>query len=164
MSAIAFKPEEAREALKEYDGQIIAVDYAEEPFGMAGAPGIERRGKVLCVKIKTDQYDKAQYEWYPPSKVKKTKWIVLLEALTEVGAMKDIKVVGATDEERMLSFADCLLGMKFKWEEREFESLVKAQGGGAKKFSVLVPTAYIGKLPIEKEPEVRQSTIAESVK
>jgi len=64
MSKIAFKPEEATDALKEYTGQIVATDYSEEPFGMKGAPEIKRTGKVLCLQIRTDEYDKPQYEWY----------------------------------------------------------------------------------------------------
>ena len=73
MSKIAFKPEEATEALKEFIGQIVEVDYSEKPFDFEGAPGIVRKGKVLGIQIATDAYDKPQYEWYPPSRVKKTK-------------------------------------------------------------------------------------------
>jgi len=73
MSKIAFKPEEATDALKEFAGQIVGTDYSEEPFGMKGAPDIKRTGKVLCVQIRTDAYEKLQLEWYPPSRVKKTK-------------------------------------------------------------------------------------------
>lgn len=87
MSGIAFKPEEATEALKEFVGQIVAVDYAEEPFGMKGAPDIKRTGKVLCIRIQTDIYDKPQYEWYPPSRVKKTKPVVYFIAVCGIGVI-----------------------------------------------------------------------------
>ncbi len=100
----------------------------------------------------------------PPSKVKKTKWLYFIEALVQTGAMKDINPAGATDDERMSNFAQSLLGMKFKWEERECESLVKVKGGELKKFSVLLPVAYLGKAPIEKVPEVKQTTIGEDLK
>ncbi len=163
MSGIAFKPEEAREALKEYTAQVIEVQYSEKPFDFEGSPDIKRTGKVLGIKLHTDAYEKAQYEWYPPSKVKKTKWLYFIEALIQTGAMKDINPSGATDEERMKNFGQSLLGMKFKWEERECESLVKVTGGGVKKFSVLLPVEYLGKSVIEKAPEVQQTTIGETL-
>lgn len=77
-SAIAWNPEEATDALKEFVGQIVAVDYSNEPFGFKGAPGIVRKGKVLGIQVRTDVYDKDQYEWYPPSRVKKTKPVELV--------------------------------------------------------------------------------------
>lgn len=161
-SGIAFKPEEATDALKEFIGQIVATDYSEEPFGMKGAPGIERKGKVFAVMIKTSTYDKPQYEWYPPSRVKKTKWFYLVEALNQIGAMKDIAIGGANDEERMKNFAKSMLGMTFRFEEQACESLVQVKGGGgAKVFNLLVPVEYLGKKPIEKEPEVKQTTIGD---
>jgi hypothetical protein len=163
-SGIAFKPDEAREALKEYEGQVIETDFSEKPFGFEGAPEIKRQGKVLGLKIQTTVYDKPQFEWYPPSMVKKTKWLYFIEALVETGAMKDINPAGATDEERMKNFGQSLLGMKFKWEEQEHESLVRIKGGEQKKFSVLLPVAYLGKSAIEKTPEVRQASIQEDLK
>ena len=161
--SIAFKPEEARDALKEYTGQIIATDYAEEPFGMKGSADIKRTGKVLALQIKADVYEKAQYEWYPPSKVKQTKWLFFIEALVQTNAMKDVNPSGATDEERMKNFANSLLGMKFKWEEQEHESLVMVKGL-PKKFSVLLPVEYLGKSAIEAQPEVREVIIQENLK
>jgi hypothetical protein len=163
-SNIAFKPEEARDSIKEYTGQIIATDYSEEPFDMKGAAEIKRQGKVLCLKIKADVYEKDQFEWFPPSKVKKTKWLYFIEALIQVGAMKDINPAGATDDERMKNFGQSLLGMKFKWAERECESLVKVKGGELKKFDVLLPVEYLGKLPIEAQPQVRQTTVGEELR
>jgi hypothetical protein len=159
--SIAFKPEEATDALKEFVGQVIATDYSETPFGMRGAPEFERKGKVFAVQIKTTVYDKPQYEWYPPSRVKKTKWLYFVEALNQIGAMKDIAVGGADDEERMKNFAKSMLGMVFRWEEREYESLVKVKGGEFKKFNLLTPVEYMGKKSIEREPEVKQTTIGE---
>jgi len=162
-SFIAFKPEDASDALKSYDGQIIATDYSEEPLGMAGAATIQRKGKVFCIKLQTDQYEKPQFEWYPPSKVKQTKWVNFIESLVQVGAMKDVNASGATDEERMKNFGASLLGMKFHWEERKFTSLVKEQGKD-KEFSLLVPTTYMGKLPIQAAPVVAEATIGENLK
>lgn len=193
MSEIAFKTEEFGEALKDFVGQIVATDYALEPFEMKGAPEITRKGKVLCIQVRTDVYDKDQYEWYPPSRVKKTKpvlepsrrrvttlflgfkehpaseqlsgvkWAYLIEALNAVGAMKDIAIGGANDDERMTSFAKSMLGMKFRWQEQECESLVKERGGAQKKFNLLVPVEYLGKTAIEAAATVRQATIGEAV-
>ena len=161
--AIAFKPEDARDSIKEYTGQIIGTDYSEKPFGMEGAADIKRQGKVLCLKIKANEYEKEQFEWYPPSKVKKTKWLALIEALIQTGAMKDINPSGATDEERMKNFAQSLLGMKFKFEEKEFDSLVLVKNV-PKRYSVLVPVEYLGKSPIEVPAQVQQTTIGEQIK
>lgn len=163
-SSIAFKPEEARDSIKEYTGQIIATDYSEKPFDMEGSAEIKRAAKVLCLKIKADVYEKEQFEWFPPSKVKKTKWLYFIEALIQTGAMKDISLAGVTDDERMKNFGLSLLGMKFKWEERECESLVKEKGGALKKFNVLLPVEYLGKSAIVAQPEIRQATIAEGLK
>jgi hypothetical protein len=159
LGGIAFKPEEATEALKEYVGQIVGVDYSEEPFGMKGAPDIKRTGKVLAVKIKAEEYEKYQYEWYTPSKVKKTKWLYFIEALNATGAMRDVVIAGADDEERVKNFAQSLLGMVFRWEEQECESLVQVKGGGYKKFSLLLPVEYFGKKPIEAEAEVKEVSV-----
>jgi len=61
----------------------------------------------------------------------------------------------------MQSLARSLLGMTFRFEEQEFESLVRLKGGEFKRFSVLVPVEYLGKKPIEPVPEVKQVTIGE---
>jgi hypothetical protein len=162
--SIAFKPEDAREAIKEYTGQIVAAEYSMKPFNFEGDPSIKRETKVLGIQLKTDEYEKPQYEWYPPSKVKKTKWIFLLEALIQTGAMKEISTAGASDDEIMENFRRSLLGMKFKWEEKECESLVKVRGGEFKRFTVLLPVAYLGKQPIVAAPEIRQETVGESLR
>jgi hypothetical protein len=182
MSGIAFKPEEATEALKEFVGQIVAVDYSLEPFGFKGAPDIRRDTKVLGLQIRTEAYEKEQYEWYrnavsplPPQSAFESKedesrrgyssivkWLYFIEALNETGAMRDVSVAGANDEERMQNFARSLLGMVFRWQEKECESLVKIRGGEFKKFNVLLPVEYLGKKPIEAAPEVKQVSLEES--
>ena len=197
--AIAFKQEEFGEALKDFIGQIVDTEYSLTPFGFKGAPEIKRAGKVLAIMIRTGTYEKEQFEWYPPSRVKKTKtgklvlgyrawsedwqvytlfrigrpiseskfpvvkWAYLIEALNAVGAMKDVSVAGATDDERMTGFGKSLLGMKFRWQEKEFESLVKEKGGAQKTFNLIVPIEYLGKAPIEAKVEVKQATIGEAV-
>lgn len=146
--SIAFKPEEAIDATKEFTGQIVGVDYSEEPFGMKGAADIQRRGKVLGVMIQTEAYSKPQYEWYPPSKVKKTKWVYFIEALYTTGAIKDITIAGKTDDERVNSLAKSLLGMNFKFMDVVKDSLVREKGGAAKTFGLTLPVEYHGKTPI----------------
>lgn len=89
------------------------------------------------------------------------KWLYFIEALNETGAMRDLSIAGANDDERMQSLAQSLLGMKFRFNEVECESLVKERGGVFKKFNVLLPVEYLGKFPIEAAPEVRQATIGE---
>jgi hypothetical protein len=54
--------------------------------------------------------------------------------------------------------------MKFKWAERECESLVKVKGGELKKFDVLLPVEYLGKSVIEAQPQVRQTTVGEELR
>lgn len=75
--------------------------------------------------------------------------------------MRDLSIAGANDDERMKSLAQSLLGMKFRFNEVECESLVKVRGGEFKKFNVLLPVEYLGKSAIEAAPEVRQTTIGE---
>lgn len=193
-SRIAFKQEELKEAKKDFVGQIIDTDYAMEPFGIAGAPGIRRTGPVLAIKIRTDAYEKDQFEWYPPSDKKKTKpvvlpcgtsfillvrpskmlrltagvtsgvkWAYFLETLTKTGAMNDVKISGTNDEERMKSFAASLIGMKARFIEYSFESMVKLAGGVPKMFDLIVMEEYLGKAPVEAEAEVRTAEVGGEV-
>ena len=161
--SVIFNPDQAQEALKDFDAQVIEMDYSLEPFGITGAEGIERKAKQLCLKLQADIYEKPQYVWLPPSRVKKTKWVEFLQALLNCGALNETKTEGATDEERIRSFGTSLLGMKFHFEEKQFESLVK-EAGAYKKFSLLVPVKYLGKLPITVAGEVKQATIGEELK
>lgn len=158
MSRIAFKQEELKDAKKDFVGQIIATDYAENPFGMVGAAEIKRTGPVLCIQIRTEAYEKDQYEWYPPSDKKMTKWAYFLETLTKVGAMHDITISGTNDEERMKSFAKSLIGMKARFIEMGFESMVKI-AGEPKKFDLIVMEEYLGRAPVETAPEVRRAEV-----
>ena len=72
MAKIEFEPDKFREAAKEFRGTIVNTDYAMQPFGFEGAPGIERKAKALGVQIDTPDYDKPQYEWLTPTNVRKT--------------------------------------------------------------------------------------------
>lgn len=152
---VAFKSSEFSEAIKEFRGTIVDADYSEEPFGIRGAPDIERRGPQLCLKIMTDVYEKPQYAWFPPSSKKKTKWWYFIEALEKSGAMADIRIEGETEEERMKSFMESLIGMEFYWQEKEVEIL-----GGRKTARVLLPVVYYGKKQVG---QVKEEEIAEGI-
>ena len=146
--SIAFSPNEFKESIKEFKGVIVDADYSEEPFGIKGNPEIERKGPQLCLKIQTDEYEKPQYAWYPPSNKKKTKWFYFIEALEKSGAMADIRIEGNTSEERIKSLMNSLIGMEFFWQEREVEIL-----GGRKTARVILPVVYYGKKEIGKMKE-----------
>lgn len=152
MVGVVFNPTEARDAVKEYDAQVIGAEYSEQPFGMAGAANIQRQGKVLCLKLKSSLYEKDQFEWFPPSAIKQTKWVELLNALAVTGALAQTQSSGANDDERITNFGKSLIGMKFHWEEKEFQSLVKEKGSTeGKKFTCLVPTKFYGKVAVEAQ-------------
>lgn len=145
---VAFSPTEFSEAIKEFRGVIVDVDFSEEPFGIKGAPDIDRKGPQLCLKIQTDQYEKPQYAWYPPNNKKGTKWWYFIQALEKSGAMADIRIEGSTDEERIKSFMESLIGMEFYWQEKEVEIL-----GGRRKARVILPVVYYGKKQIGRIEE-----------
>ncbi len=143
--SIAFKPEEFKDVKKEFHGVIVDADYGEKPFGMEGRPDIPKRPQ-LAIKISTPDYDKDQYEWYVPSNRKLTKWAYFIEALAKTGAINDIKVEGKTDEERIKSFAESLIGMEFDFAEySNLPCIVKN-----KTIEVILPTAYYGKKGVEE--------------
>lgn len=150
---VVFKPEELKEAIKEFRGVIVDADYGDTPFGLQGRPDIERR-KQLAIKIVSDEYDKPQYEWYVPTNRKKTKWAYFIEALAKTGALKDVVITGSTDEERIMSFAKSLIGMEFYWVEQEVELLVKG-----KTTTVLLPEVYYGKKQIEPVSEIKTEKV-----
>jgi len=161
--SVIFNPQEARESLKEFDGQVIEIDYSLTPFNLSTNESITNKKPQLCLKIQTDIYEKPQYIWLPPSAVKQTKWVEFLSALAATGALAQIKVEGNTDEEKIKNFGQQLIGMKFHLLEKEFTSLVK-ENNEQKKFSLLVPTTYFGKLPVVLKPEVKSATIGEELK
>ena len=147
---IAFKPSDFKPYKKEFRGVIVDAEYSEAPFGIRGAPDIEEKQmqryggpvKKLGIRIRTEQYEKDQYEWFIPSNKINTRWYWFIEALDRCGALRDIKIEGLTDEERMQSFAKSLVGMEFYWVEEEREAL------GGRKTDVLLPIAYFGKKEI----------------
>ncbi|MCD6148437.1 hypothetical protein J7J18_03635 [bacterium] len=154
MSSIAFKPEELKEAKKDFVGQIVAAEYGEAPLGMEGRPDIPRR-KQLAIQIRTDEYEKDQFEWYPPSDKKLTKWAYFIEALAKTGALKDIRIEGSTDDERMQSFAKSLVGMKFRFVEyTDLPVIVKG-----KTIECILPEEYYGKSEVPKETEVKTEKV-----
>jgi len=192
-SNVSFVPENFKEAAKEFRGVIVRAEYGESPLGFEGRPDIARKPQ-LAIAIETPEYDKQQYEWYPPSNVRKTKpvsktwrlmsvssdgvihgitlisfrqglcfmefpagvsWAYFIEAMTKVGAMKDIKLEGATDQERLDSFAKSLIGMEFMFRQyADLEIIVKD-----KKIECLLPIEYFGKKDIAPVEEVRSENV-----
>lgn len=151
---IVFTPDKLVEAKKDFRGVIIDAEYALEPFGFKGAPGIERRTQ-LAIKIRTDVYEKDQLEWFPPSDKKMTKWAYLIEALAETGAMKDVVVKGESDEERMQSFTKSLIGMEFRWLEKTgLPSIAKG-----KELELLIPVEYYGKKEVSPVTEIKEESV-----
>lgn len=154
MSEIAFTPDELRDAMKEFRGTIIDTDYGISPFGMVGRADIVAK-KQLCIKIDTDLYDKAQFEWYAPSKVKMTKWGYLIEALSKTGAMKDIVVDGKTSDERVMSMAKSMIGMEFDFIEHSNLEIVVQD----RKVRCILPEVYHGKKDITPITEIREEEV-----
>lgn len=149
--SISFSPDEMKDVKRDFVGVIVAAEYALEPFGIKG--GIERTSKVLGIKVRSEQYDKDQPLWYPPSNRKRTKWDYWIQGLATTGALKDVDTKGLTDEERMQNFARSLIGMKMHFVEVERESPFRE----AKVWSV-EPVEYLGKQAV---PEAGQIVTAE---
>jgi len=144
--SIAFKPDELKDIKKEFRGVVVKAEYVENP---------RFKGYQLHVEISTDAYELNQHEWYPPSNKKLTKWAYFIDALAECGALRHIEVKGETDEERMKSFAESLLGMEFDWVEYgELPTIAK------KNIEVLLPVAYYGKKEIKP---IREEAVGEGI-
>jgi len=152
--SIAFSPDKLVEAKKDFRGTIVDAEYGVEPFGLKGRPDIARR-EQLAIKIRTDAYEKDQYEWYPPSDKKLTKWAYFIEALAQCGALKDIVVKGETDEERMQSFARSLIGMEFRFVEKTgLQSIARG-----KELEIILPVEYYGKKEVSPVKEIREESV-----
>ena len=149
--SIAFEPDKLKDAKKDFVGQIVDAEYAENPLGMEGRPDIARRAQ-LAIQITTDEYEKDQFEWYPPTDKKLTKWAYFLEALAKCGAMKDVDVKGKTDAERMASFAKSLIGMKFRFVEYTNLPCIVRE----KTLEIILPEEYKGKAPVEDVGAIRE--------
>ena len=180
---VAFSPDKLVEAKKDFRGTIIDAEYALEPFGFKGSADIVVRRPQMAIKIRTDEYDKDQLEWYPPSDKKLTKpvesactfafsqlrcaqptpvsrfagvkWAYLIEAMASTGALRDVVVKGETDEERMQSFTKSLIGMDMRFVEKVgLESIAKGR-----KLELILPAEYYGKKDISPVTEVREETV-----
>lgn len=152
---IVFSPEDAVEATKDFEGYIIDAEYGMNPLGMTGRDDIEQRAQ-LCIQIRTEAYEKDQFEWFAPSKVKLTKWFHFLEAMKKTGALKETESGGKTAQEKMGNFAKSLIGMNFRWLER---MNVEAVATPIKR--LLLPEGYLGKVEVQKiEPiETKEVTL-----
>jgi len=154
MSEVAFSPDELKDAVKDFVGTIVDADYGIEPLGIKGRADIKRR-EQLCIQIRTDAYEKDQFEWVAPSNKKKTKWAYFIEALAKTGALRDIEISGDTDEERMKSFANSLIGMKFRWMQIQgLESIAKGR-----EIEMLLPEEYYGREEVSPVTEIAEEEI-----
>ena len=152
--SIAFSPDELTEATKDFVGVVVDADYGETPLGMVGRPDIQRRPQ-LCIQIETEEYEKPQYEWYPPSNKKRTKWAYFIEALAKTGALREIDASGKTVEERMKNFARSLVGMKFRFVEH-----AKLEGIARPIERLILPEEYFGREEVkEKKVKVEKVTL-----
>ena len=152
--AIAFTPDEGVDATKDFVGYIVDAEYGEDPLGMMGKVEFERRAQ-LAIQIRTDEYEKDQYEWYAPSKVNKTKWMYLLGAMNTCGALKETDSSGKNAAEKMASFAKSIVGMNFRWlEHGNLES-----AGQNPIARLLLPSEYLGKVEIEEPVEIESEEV-----
>ena len=152
--AVVFTPEEGVDATKDFVGYIVDAEYGEDPLGMVGKVEYEKRAS-LCIQIRTDEYEKDQYEWYTPSRVNLTKWMHFLGAMNTCGALKETDSSGKNTAEKMATFAKSLHGMNFSWLEHA--NLPSA--GQTPIARLLLPSEYLGKVEIEKAVEIETEEV-----
>ena len=142
------------EATKDFEGYIYDAEYGMNPLGMTGRADIEQR-KQLCIQIRTETYEKDQFEWFAPSNVQLTKWHYFLTGMRKTGALKDTESSGKTPDEKMANFAKSLIGMNFRWLER-----TKLESAGSTPLSrLLLPEEYLGKVEVVKAEEIESEQI-----
>jgi len=120
---------------------------------MSGRADIEQRAQ-LCVQIRTEAYERDQYEWFAPSKVKLTKWYYFLDAMNKTGGLKDTISSGKDAAEKMKNFAKSLIGMNFRWLER---MNLEAVATPIKR--LLLPEEYLGKVEVQKTEEIETEEV-----
>ena len=151
---IVFTPEEGVDASKDFVGYIVDAEYGLDPLGMVGKVEYEKRAQ-LCIQIRTDEYEKDQYEWFAPSRVNKTKWMHFLGAMNTCGALKETDSSGKNAAEKMATFAKSLHGMNFRWlEHGNLES-----AGSEPIARLLLPSEYLGKVEIEEAIEIETEDV-----
>jgi len=151
--SVAFLPEEAVQATKDFVGYIVDCEYGMSPLGMTGRADIQASPQ-LAVQIRTEAYERDQYEWYRPSKVKLTKWIYFIEALARTGALKDTVSSGKNVAEKLKNFAKSLVGMNFRWlEKMNMEGVVRPIE------RLLLPEEYLGKVEVQKAEEIETEDV-----
>ena len=157
--SIAFHPDEFTDSAREFRGQIVRAEY-KTPWTKENSPFAEESPDCVRIEIVTEQYSKPQYEWYPPTRLTKTKWYYFIKALYDTGAMNDIKIEGNTDDERVWSLCKQLIGMEFYW--KEFTNLE-----GFRKdrpiTRLLLPVEYLGKAEIKRKPPEEVDVATEKI-
>ena len=151
--SIVFAPDEAVEATKDFVGHIVDAEYGLSPLGMSGRGDIEQRPQ-LCIQIRTEAYEKDQYEWFAPSKVLLTKWIYFIQALDTTGALKETNSSGKNSAEKMKNFSKSLVGMNFRWLER---MNLEAVATPIKR--LLLPEEYLGRIEVQKTEEIESEDV-----
>jgi len=151
---VAFSTTEGVDATKDFIGVIVDAEYGLDPLGMVGKAEFEKKAQ-LAIQIRTEAYEKDQYEWYAPTNVNKTKWMYFVTALQKCGAIKDIAHTGKTVAEQMMSFASSLKGMKFRFlEQGNLES-----AGQQPIKRLLLPEQYFGRVEIPQPVKVESEEV-----
>lgn len=147
---IAWSEEEEKEYL-EYTGVVVRAEYNTE---WANSQKFEGRVNLrLELQVEDPEDWENQYIWVPPSDKKGSRWSIFRENLKKTGAWKDLKIQGTTDEERMQSLCQNIIGMKFRVERH---NNYPGWGGRLLK-QVSIITKYFGKeliapkTPVETE-------------
>ena len=69
--------------------------------------------------------------------------------------MKDVEVKGDTDEERLNSFAESLIGMEFLWvQHSDLELVIKGRT-----VECLLPEEYFGRKGVSSIDEIRTESV-----
>lgn len=151
---IAFSPDQGVDATKDFVGYIADAEYGIDPLGMVGKAEFEKRAQ-LAIQIRTEAYEKDQYEWYAPTKVNKTKWMYYIDALNKCGALKETDSSGKNVDEKMANFAKSLVGMNFQWLEKG-----NLEGAGQQDIKrLLLPEQYLGKVEIEEPVKIETEEV-----
>ncbi|MHA3965038.1 MAG: hypothetical protein AM325_016035 [Candidatus Thorarchaeota archaeon SMTZ1-45] len=151
---VAFSPDQGVDATKDFNGYIVDAEYGLDPLGMVGKAEFQKRPQ-LAIQIRTEAYEKDQYEWYAPTRVNKTKWMYFIDAMNKCGALKETDSSGKNTDEKMASFAKSLVGMNFRWLEQG--NLESAGQQDIKR--LLLPDTYFGKVEIEEPIKVESEEV-----
>lgn len=133
---VSWSPAEDKEPGRDFEGVVIEAVYPYQD------PSAKFEGVQLRILIRSNQYEKDQPIWIPPSTGKGTKWVLFRDALATLGVMKTINVrVSGTNTEKLQDLCKGLLGMKFRWQDQ----WVQRPNNPKEKMRVTMPVKFIGK-------------------